>query len=114
MENRPVAAILVDYDYYKKSPAVQKFVEARRNKASLVALVGSPEAQTISDDEDWNVVIENFKGAPDDEFKFHCLEALSRYSNLYPAISIDEFNEDIYDEAGTLIHLGDDYFNVEH
>lgn len=109
--DKTTAAILVDYDYYVENPRVRTFVDERYKRASLVALVGTPNARHPDDEHlpsppnGWNVTISNFKGHPDLAFKTSALDALQSYSNLYPALAIDLFNEDVYEEAGVLLYM---------
>lgn len=113
--DKTTAGILVDYDYYCANDHVMEFVDARQGKASLVLLVSQPEALDPADAEpdtepEWAVVIRNGRGDPDEVFKENALQALSTFSNVYPAITIDLFNKTIYEDAGSLIHLGGETF----
>ena len=115
-KNKRVAAIIVDYDYYVLNTKVRRFVDEREDKAVLVLLVGTPHAEDPDNAPEnlpepaWNVVIRNTPDHPDREFKQHALNALSLHSNLSPALAIDIFNSDIYDEAGVLLTLDGGYF----
>jgi len=113
---RKVAAIIVDYDYYVLNEKVRRFVDQREDKAVLVLLVGTPQAEDPDNHPEnlpepaWNVVIRNTPNHPDKVFKEYALNALSQHSNLSPALAIDIFNSDIYDEAGVLLTLDGGYF----
>lgn len=113
--DKTTAGIVVDYDYYCANQHVQNFIVEREDKASLILLVSEPNALDPSDadpdtEPEWAVVIRNGRGDPDEEFKENAMKALATFSNVYPAISIDIFNKSIYEDAGSLIHLGGETF----
>lgn len=114
--DKTTAGILVDYDYYMQNHRVQGFLYRKANHASIIALVSNPVAQDPDhradhpDNLEFDVVIRNTKGLPDEVFKLAALNALSAYSNVYPALAIDLFNEELYDDAGVLLTLDGRFF----
>jgi hypothetical protein len=107
--DKTTAAIIVSYQYYLANPNVRAFLEHRKDRASMVAFVEDADQYDPENspyDLEWNVVITNSPGWSAEVFKVSALSAISKHSNLYPAIAIDPDNMDIYDEAGCLIVLG--------
>lgn len=110
MENariKTVSAIVVDYDHYRADPNVREWVRKRQGQASLIALVGSPDAEHpenyLDTDCEWDVVISNHNGSTDQVFKHNALAALKNMSNIHPVIAVDLFNDEEYRRAGVLI-----------
>lgn len=109
MDNKTTAAVVVDYDYYRSSPAVQEWVKARDGQALFVALVSSPDAEHPEDyldadnEIEWDVVIANPKGYTDQVFKWKAMDALKAYSNIHPVIALDLFNEETYRTRGNVL-----------
>lgn len=115
MDNKTntVGALIVDYDFYCSSPKVRAFVERRKHRASMVLLVSTPDARDPEDTPqsvDWDIVIRNHKGHTDQSFKTAALTLLATSSNVYPAVTIDWFNQETYEEVGTLMVLDGEYF----
>lgn len=90
------AAILVDYDLYRTSSAVRKWVRNREYKASLVMLVNNPqyfdydpESPLNKGEAEFPVVLRNTGATPNLVFKTSALCVLQDMSNLIPVVSLD-------------------------
>lgn len=93
MDNKSTRpAILVDYDAFRDSDGLRRFVKDREGKALLVALVDLPEINApedhLDDDPDWDVVITNSKGLTYQAFVHNSLDALEHYSNIVPVMAV--------------------------
>lgn len=106
-------AILVDYDLWESDEWTRFWIGNHRENAYAVLLVKNPETANYDpadtrwkNYEQFDVVITNSGGKPDEEFKENALNVLMTTSNLTPVVALDGNWEvlDTFDVMGVLVN----------